>query len=365
MCVDRICGYILKTYMKMSGHTTDADVFRVLADSSPRPTLMTNHKAEILYVNPAWEKISGYSLKEVKGKNPRIIQSGKTPKRVYQTMWSHLKKMKPFISDEIINRRKNGRFFNIRTTTYPFKIGSQLFYVQVFDDITKSKKIEQYRSAFIKIAAHDMHAPLASIAILSELLTHRSPEPTPEAADLYDEARRLRSFSNTLLDVRSYEKGKMEISPSARDLGELVKSTSATISNAWQRRLIRVHDTLDRFVNIDSTRMRQVIANLLDNALKHASPDTAIDVTVENRDGRAYVSVTNSGSSIAKKHREQIFKPFYKVDDAVRGYGLGLYIASEIIKAHKGRMGVESRGGRNPLTTFYFTLPLSKPIRHL
>ncbi len=325
---------------------------------------MTDDRAEIVYVNPAWEKITGYSFREVKGKNPRILQSGKTPQRVYRLMWSHLKKMKPFISEEIINRKKNGRFFNIRTTTYPIKVRSRILYVQIFDDVTKSKKVQQYRSAFIKMAARDMRTPLASVAVLGELLTLGAGKRGPETMELREETAKLRGLSDTLVDIRSYEKGVTDVSLAVTDLGKLVKSTSTTVSNAWERRLIRVHDTLDRFVYIDAPRIRQVIMRLLESALSHGEPDSVVDVTVESRDGCAVVSVTSRGPRVAKKDLEQMFmQP--EIGDTVDERGLGLYFASQIIKAHKGKIKVESRAGRNPSTTLYFTLPLRRSARQL
>ncbi len=123
-------------------------MFRILADGSQQPVLITNDRAEIQYVNSAWEKQFGYDLKEVKGQNPRILQSGKTPQEVHEKMWKVLKSEKMFQSDEIIDKKKTGEFFNLLTTILPLRHQGRLFYIQMLDDITERKRVEALRKKF-------------------------------------------------------------------------------------------------------------------------------------------------------------------------------------------------------------------------
>lgn len=124
-------------------------MFRMLADGSGQPVLIANDKVEIQYVNAAWEKQFGYDLKEVRGENPRILQSSKTPQEVYEKMWKSLKTGKMFQSDEIIDKRKNGSFFNLLTTILPLRHQGRLFYVQILDDISERKRVEALRKKFM------------------------------------------------------------------------------------------------------------------------------------------------------------------------------------------------------------------------
>lgn len=123
-------------------------MFRMLADSTKQPVLIANEKVEIEYVNAAWEKQFGYDLKEVRGENPRILQSGKTPKEVFERMWKTLHSERMFQSDEIIDKKKGGQFFNLLTTIVPLRHKGQLFYVQMLDDITERKRVEELRKKF-------------------------------------------------------------------------------------------------------------------------------------------------------------------------------------------------------------------------
>jgi PAS domain S-box-containing protein len=116
-------------------------LFRMFADSSQQPMLIANERIEIEYVNAAWESQFGYSLHEVKGENPRILQSGKTPSDVYVRMWKCLKSGTMFQSDEIVDKRKDGTFFTLLTTVLPVTHSGHLYYIQVLDDISQRNRV--------------------------------------------------------------------------------------------------------------------------------------------------------------------------------------------------------------------------------
>lgn len=129
---------------------TELGLFRVLADSSPQPIIIANENIEIQYVNTAWEKLFGYSLKEIHGKNPRILKSGKTPDEVYRHMWSALHAEKMFQTEEIIDKRKDGTFFSLLTTIFPIRHNGFLFYIQILDDNTERKQVEVLKQKFLQ-----------------------------------------------------------------------------------------------------------------------------------------------------------------------------------------------------------------------
>jgi PAS domain S-box-containing protein len=125
-------------------------LFRMLADSSFQPVLIANESVQIEYVNSAWEKQFGYSLEEIQGENPRMFKSGKTPDAVYKRMWEALKAEKMFQSDEIIDKRKNTTFFNLLTTIFALKHNGVTFYIQILDDITERKRVEELKQKFFQ-----------------------------------------------------------------------------------------------------------------------------------------------------------------------------------------------------------------------
>lgn len=134
---------------KKSKPTEEWEPFRVLADNSPQAILITNAKAEIVYVNIHWEKQFGYTLDEVQGQNPRILQSGKTDSSIYEHMWRSLEQEKMFQSEDIIERKKDGTFLNIMTTILPLRHNNHLFFIQILDEVTKQKHLEETKYKFL------------------------------------------------------------------------------------------------------------------------------------------------------------------------------------------------------------------------
>lgn len=125
-------------------------LLHMLADVSLQPVLIVNEHLEITYVNSAWEKQLGYSLEEVQGQNPDMFKSGRTPTAIYEDMWNTLKANKMFQTDAIIDKRKDGTFFNLLTTIFPVRHDGLLFYIQILDDITEKKRVEALKKKFVQ-----------------------------------------------------------------------------------------------------------------------------------------------------------------------------------------------------------------------
>jgi len=131
-------------------HKESVAVFQMIADASPQSVLITNQDAEIEYVNDIWQKQFGYSPEEVLGQHTRMFQSGKTAPVVYERMWKELHANTLFQSDEIIDKRKDGTFFNLITTIFPVMHGNRTFYIQILDDITGKEGVQTLHQSFIK-----------------------------------------------------------------------------------------------------------------------------------------------------------------------------------------------------------------------
>lgn len=124
------------------------NLFRMLADTLMQPVLITNGEIEIEYVNTAWEKQFGYTLDEVKGQNPRILKSGKTPRDVHARMWKNLNAEKFFQTDQVVDMRKDGTCFNLLTTIFPTRHNGNVFFIQILDDATQPKRVGVLQERF-------------------------------------------------------------------------------------------------------------------------------------------------------------------------------------------------------------------------
>lgn len=137
---------------KPSGRNAEESLalFHVFADSSAQPMLIANANIEIEYVNAAWEEQFGYELQDVIGQNPRVLQSGKTPREVYVRMWESLRSGRMFQSDEIVDKRKDGTFFTLLTTIFPVTHNGYLFYIQMLDDAAQRDRVSLARDSLLK-----------------------------------------------------------------------------------------------------------------------------------------------------------------------------------------------------------------------
>ncbi len=334
------------------------DFFRALTNTSPLPTLVTNDRAEIIYVNSAWERQFGYKQSEVVGKNPRILQSGKTQPDVYIKMWETLKAGKPFQTTEVIDKRKNGSYFNLSSTVYPVQSSGRLHYVQILDDITETKRTAEFQKQFIRIAAHDIRAPLQNLDVLTEIVTMEHGDESTRA--LRAEIRRLEALAAILLDVGQIEAGKIVLHTRDFDIAELVHSV-AQAQYAYPGRIVSVAKT-QCIVHADRERIEQVLRNLIENALKYAGADVPVYVSVTEEGSRVIASVTDAGRGISIADQKHIFDPYFRSNDAksslTAGSGLGLHIVREVVRAHGAELNVRSKPGKG--SAFWFELLLVK-----
>lgn len=334
--------------------------------NSPDPTLLTSKDAKIVYVNPAWEKLTGYTLKEVFGKNPSILQSGKTPKKVQRKMWEALQKGQSFTSDAVIDRKKNGTYYQIRSNVYPIVENDQIkYYVQLQHDITAIKHLDTLRKEFLSATAHELKTPITVLKLLTQSHLHKAEKQgadtvkTEELQLIDKELDRLIRLIDDMLDSSRFETGKLYLQFEQINITKLIKNLLSKVRVvAKNHHIVFVKPSEDFFVIADSGRIEQVLLNLISNAVKYSPEKTTITITVKNINNYAVVSVADQGVGIPKGQQNLVFDRYYQVKaKEKRGFGLGLYIAKEIIKRHRGRIWVESIVGKG--STFFFSLPLS------
>lgn len=232
-------------------------------------------------------------------------------------------------------------------------------------DIAELRRLEQARREFVANASHELRTPLASIKAYAETLAG-GPVPSAEAKDFISEiesnAERMAKLVDDLLDLSALESGRMPPAYEPLELGGVAAEAAAGLKPLAARKqiVLRVgpfHD-LPR-VRADRGQIKQVLVNLLDNAVKY-TPERGL-VRLEGRsDGRTVtVLIEDDGAGIPAEHLPRVFERFYRADKArsrdMGGTGLGLSIVKHIIEAHGGAVAAESEPGRG--SRFSFTLP--------
>lgn len=250
--------------------------------------------------------------------------------------------------------------------------------IVVFRDITKEKREERQQAEFISTAAHEMRTPVASIEGYLGLALNPSTAQIDEKAKTYigkaqESVQHLGRLFQDLLDISRAEDGRLQNNPKVVNVVAFVREIAEQLrpkaqekglhyifkpqpdgsEQAGERRLNPVY-----YANVDNDHLREVIANLIDNAIKYTpNGDVTIDIGGDN--DHVVVSVRDSGIGIPKEDQPHLFQKFYRVDNSdtreIGGTGLGLYLSRRLIETMNGRIWVESEYKQG--STFYVELP--------
>jgi signal transduction histidine kinase len=242
---------------------------------------------------------------------------------------------------------------------------------QLFRQIAeKSRELEtasKHKSEFLANMSHELRTPLNAILGFSEVLSERmfgeiNEKQAEYLNDILESGRHLLSLINDILDLSKIEAGRMELEATDFDLPSAIENTLSLIRERAHRRAITLARNIDQrlaMIRGDERKVKQVLLNLLSNALKFTPEGGQIGVRAEFRDGAAEISVTDTGVGIAPEDQEAVFEEFRQVGTAskkVEGTGLGLAISRKFIELHGGKIWVKSQVGLG--STFAFTLPL-------
>ncbi len=228
------------------------------------------------------------------------------------------------------------------------------------EELSKSDNLQKELVANI---SHDLRTPLTMITGYSEVMRDIPGENTPENVQVViDESVRLTELVNDMLDLSKIRAGAVKYDMKVFDLSETVRSTMHRYGKLIEKDGFRIEYHADQsvFVRGDSTRLLQVVYNLINNALNYAGEDKLVTVTQSVSDGVVHIAVSDDGEGIPPEKLANIWDRYYKVDRvhkrAIVGTGLGLSIVKEILEAHEAVYGVESRLGHG--STFWFELPV-------
>ncbi|HEV8318912.1 MAG TPA: HAMP domain-containing sensor histidine kinase [Vicinamibacterales bacterium] len=231
----------------------------------------------------------------------------------------------------------------------------------------REMRLAELRSNFVSSVSHDLKTPLALIQLFAETLEVGRVKSTERAYEYYriinSEARKLTRLIDNILDFSKIEAGLRPYQVGQADLVEVTRRVLARLGDQFTHHRFQVHyeqgaETLP--VTIDDHAVEQAIENLLTNAMKYSGASRDIFVRVGVDEGQASVAVTDRGIGIPRRHQRRIFRKFYRIaTDATgpQGCGLGLAIVEHIMRAHGGRVRVESEPGHG--STFTLSFPLS------
>ncbi len=226
---------------------------------------------------------------------------------------------------------------------------------------------DRAKSEFLDIASHELRTPLTSLHLVltqarRQLEAHQPVSDITLVSRMERYTGRLTRLAGDLLDASRLERGQLHLRLQPVDLRALVADVVGDFRQQHPLRLVELGPCADvAWVEGDRERLEQVLANLLDNALKYTPPEARVAVTLASWDASFRVCVTDEGPGIPPEERGLLFQRFQRLSSAVHqpGLGLGLYLCRDLLQRHGGTLGVLATPGR-PGITFFFELPRAR-----
>ncbi|MDP4179238.1 MAG: ATP-binding protein [Bacillota bacterium] len=237
--------------------------------------------------------------------------------------------------------------------------------VAVLQDITDIKKLENIRSQFVANVSHELKTPLTSIKGFAETLKEVDDDTTKEKfLDIInDEAERLTRLINDILILSNIENGE-EIILEPVNINKEINNVYNLMKNIADKKNIKINIVGEEVESIysDKDRFKQMMINLVDNAIKYSEPDTNIIISKSEKNNNIILSVKDEGVGISREHLDRLFERFYRVDKARSrsqgGTGLGLAIVKHIVIGFNGTIDVESELGKG--SKFTIVIPIKR-----
>lgn len=381
---------IVSVLRDVTAQRETAEQIRLLSravEASPISIVMSDVDGRIIYTNPKFSEISGYTFAEVRGQNPRIFKSEQTPPETYQELWQTILTGQTW-SGEFVNRRKDGSLYWEWALISPIvdpNSNQITHFVAIKEDITRRKQMEmelrhsntelQTRNeeldAFAHTVAHDLKSPMGLIAGFGELLQNSHAKMPPEQLrtilqTMTQSAFKAADIIESLLLLASTR--RQDIALVSLLMPEIVQEVHHRLADAIQASgaNIRVTDMSTWPQALGHPPWVEAIwVNYLSNALKYSegSPDIVLGAELQP-DGRIRFYVRDNGPGLTAEEQKRLFTPFERLNNSrVSGNGLGLSIVNRLVERMEGEAGVISQPGQG--STFYFSLQPAPPVPSL
>lgn len=264
---------------------------------------------------------------------------------------------------------RDGNIRWVRSTgkLYSEDVFSKANFSGTVQDITQRKLEEQRKDDFLSIASHELKTPVTALKASLQLLNrYRDNMSHPMVPRLVDQSNasvlKITGLIDDLLNTTRTNEGQLHLNYRRFNVYEMLDACCSHIRIRDKYELI-LQGVKDLIIEADEARIDQVVINFVNNAVKYAPDQREIYLIVEDLGDRAKISVKDSGPGIPSDKIPHLFDRYYRADYSglqYSGLGLGLYISAEIIRKHRGEIGVDSELGKG--STFWFTLPLRKNL---
>lgn len=338
--------------------------------------VITDRAGIIQWANPAFTTLTGYTVDEAVGKNPReLVNSGHHDKAFFADMWQTILAGETW-HGQLTNRRKDGSLYTEEQTITPVRndYGEITHFIAIKQDITARKEAEQRAfelafeqervrilARFIQDTSHEFRTPLAVIqSSLYFINKVNDPEIRQQkSAQIEEQAMRLANLLDMLVKMTHLDSGiRFDLQPT--NINTLLKEISDELQAKIQKKQLSLHFEFNESlppIKADSDQLWEAFYQLIDNAIRFTPAGGSIKLVTHHLPTCAKIEIHDTGSGIPEESKPRIFERFYRLDTAhtTPGFGLGLAIAHKIIVEHGGLIDFDSTVGAG--TVFRVSLP--------
>jgi len=351
-------------------------------EQSPTSVIITDTEGKIEYVNPIFTEITGYSLDEIKGKNPRILKTDQTSKTEYKNLWKTIISGKTW-KGEFLNRKKNGELFWESATISSIKNDNDevTHYIAIKEDISnkkqmtfdlieakeKAEKSEKLKSDFLAQMSHEIRTPINTTINYSFLIRDLLKDTmTPDLEEYFkiiqSANKRLMRTIDLILNISEIQTGNYQ--PNIQELN-LLDDVFEDIAKEFQRQIESkglsfniTNKVSEPIIRGDQYSLVQIFVNLIDNAIKYTNKGK-IEVEIDKSDKTIQVMVSDTGIGISEEYIEKLFEPFLQEQSGYtrryEGNGLGLALVKKYCEINNAEISVESVKDKGSTFTVTFT----------
>ncbi|AMR30381.1 hypothetical protein A0256_02580 [Mucilaginibacter sp. PAMC 26640] len=339
--------------------------FKQLADSIIQMIWVTDAEGYHEYYNKRWYDFTGTTYEQTQGEGWNEIFHPDDRERAWK-IWNHSLQTGDPYEIEYRLRKYTGEYAWVLGRAAPyFDVNGRIVkWFGTCTDIDELKQLQQQKDDFISIASHELKTPLTSLSACIQLLYRVKDNPQAGThAKLIEQAskscQKVSSLVNDLLNVSKLTNGQLHVNYTTFNIAALATDCCQHFLDDGRHQVITTGD-VHLQVTADEDRIKQVLVNFINNAIKYAPQSPNIAIHIQSVAQAVKVSVTDAGPGIPADKQKHLFDKYYRADNSgiqYSGLGLGLYICSQIIQKHDGEIGVESEMGKG--STFWFTIPLS------
>lgn len=340
--------------------------FNIIFNDLPVAVDIVDDRRNIVYANKAFDRAFGSHAGE------RCYLKVKDNKQICPNcpLEEEIKKGKGVMTIEV-DGIGGGKIYKITHGVFQDVSGKTLV-IEVFLDVTKEHAVERMKTEFVSVASHQLRTPLTAIKLFAEILQsgesgNLSKTQKDYLENIYKSTERMVQLVNELLNVSRLETGRLTVTPVPARLDDLIDDIIKEVSSLAESKhcVVIFHKPKEKLepIPIDLSLLRQIIGNLIGNAIVYSEPGKKCNVAVslEQVKSNMLITVADQGVGIPKDEQPRIFEKFFRASNAVRaeasGTGLGLYITKTIVDGFGGKIWFESEVGRG--STFYVTIPIS------